>query len=122
MTQNQSSAGLDALFRPRSIAILGASDDPTRISGRPVRYLIEGGFAGPIYPVNPNRATVQGLTAYKALAEVPEVPDVALLAVPAGLTEQAVRECVAKGVKAAVIFSAGYAESGDEGLAIQSRR
>lgn len=121
MTQNQSSTGLDALFRPRSIAILGASDDPTRISGRPVRYLIEGGFAGPIYPVNPNRATVQGLTAYKALADVPEVPDVALLAVPAGLTERAVRECVAKGVKAAVIFSAGYAESGDEGLAIQSR-
>jgi acyl-CoA synthetase (NDP forming) len=112
---------LDALFRPRSVAILGASDDPTRISGRPVRYLIEGGFKGAIYPVNPNRETVQGLKAYKALADVPETPDVALLAVPASLTEQAVRECVEKGVKGAVIFSAGYAESGDEGLAIQKR-
>ncbi|MCC6204530.1 MAG: acetate--CoA ligase family protein [Hyphomicrobiales bacterium] len=116
-----SATGLDALFRPRSVAILGASDDPTRISGRPVRYLIEGGFKGPIYPVNPNRDTVQGLKAYKSLADVPETPDVALLAVPAGLTEQAVRECVARGVRAAVIFSAGYAESGGEGLAIQKR-
>ena len=121
MTHAISATGLDALFRPRSVAILGASDDPTRISGRPVRYLIEGGFKGPIYPVNPNRDTVQGLKAYKSLADVPETPDVALLAVPAGLTEQAVRECVARGVRAAVIFSAGYAESGGEGLAIQKR-
>jgi acyl-CoA synthetase (NDP forming) len=112
---------LDALFRPRSVAILGASDDATRISGRPVRYLIEGGFKGGIYPVNPNRETVQGLKAYKTLADVPEVPDVALLAVPAALTEQAVRECVERGVKGAVIFSAGYAESGEDGLAIQDR-
>lgn len=115
------SASLDALFRPRSVAILGASDDATRISGRPVRYLIEGGFKGGIYPVNPNRETVQGLKAYKTLADVPEVPDVALLAVPAALTEQAVRECVEKGVKGAVIFSAGYAESGEDGLAMQGR-
>lgn len=112
---------LDALFRPHSVAILGASDDPTRISGRPVRYLIEGGFKGPIYPVNPNRDTVQGLKAYKALADLPETPDVALLGVPASLTEQAVRECVEKGVKGAVVFSAGYAESGEDGLAIQKR-
>lgn len=116
-----SSASLDHLFRPNSVAILGASDDATRISGRPVRYLIEGGFRGGIYPVNPNRETVQGLKAYKSLADLPEVPDIALLAVPAGLTEQAVRDCVEKGVKGAVIFSAGYAESGEEGLAIQGR-
>lgn len=112
---------LDALFRPRAVAILGASDDATRISGRPVRYLIEGGFKGAIYPVNPNREVVQGLKAYRSLDDVPTTPDVALLAVPASLTEQAVRECVAKGVKGAVIFSAGYAESGEEGLAIQAR-
>lgn len=121
MTQPASPDGLDPLFRPRSVAILGASDDATRISGRPVRYLIEGGFKGGIYPVNPNRETVQGLKAYKTLADVPEIPDVAMLAVPAALTEQAVRECVAKGVKGAVIFSAGYAEMGEEGLAIQTR-
>lgn len=114
-------AGLDALFRPRSVAILGASDDATRISGRPLRYLFEGGFKGAIHPVNPNRATVQGLKAYKSLADVPEVPDVALLAVSAAHTEQAVRECVEKGVRGAVIFSAGYAESGSDGIEMQAR-
>jgi acetate---CoA ligase (ADP-forming) len=114
-------SSLDTLFRPNSVAILGASDDPNRISGRPLRYLLEGGFKGEIYPVNPNRETVQGVKAYSSLAAVPEVPDIALLAVPSGLTEAAVRECVEKGVRAAVIFSAGYAESGEEGLAIQQR-
>jgi acyl-CoA synthetase (NDP forming) len=114
-------ARLDALFRPRSVAILGASDDATRISGRPVRYLIEGGFKGGIYPVNPNRETVQGLKAYKSLADCPEAPDVAIIAVPLALTEGAVRDCVARGVRGAVIFSAGYAEAGEDGLAIQSR-
>lgn len=114
-------SSLDHIFKPRSVAILGASDDPNRISGRPLRYLKEGGFKGEIYPVNPNRETVQGLKAYPSLSSVPEVPDVALLAVPSGLTEAAVRECVEKGVKGAVIFSAGYAESGDEGIALQGR-
>lgn len=112
---------LDSLFRPQSVAILGASDDGNRISGRPVRYLLEGGFKGPIYPVNPNRETVQGLKAYPTLTAVPEVPDIVLIAVPAGLTEAAVKECIEKGVRGAVIFSAGYAESGEEGLAIQKR-
>jgi acetate---CoA ligase (ADP-forming) len=119
MNQHMPLSSLDHLFRPRSVAILGASDDANRISGRPVRYLLEGGFEGEIYPVNPNRETVQGLKAYPNLAATPGVPDVALLAVPAALTEQAVRDCVAKGVRAAVIFSAGYAESGDDGVLIQ---
>jgi acyl-CoA synthetase (NDP forming) len=114
-------SGLESLFRPRSVAILGASDDPTRISGRPVRYLIEGGFKGGIYPVNPNRETVQGLKAYPSLTAVPDAPDVALIAVPAGMTEAAVAECVACGVRGAVIFSAGYAESSADGLAMQQR-
>lgn len=112
---------LEPLFRPASVAIFGASDDPTRISGRPLRYLLEAGFGGPIYPINPNRTHVQGVPAYATLGDVPDVPDVALVAVPAGLTEQAIRDCVAKGVKGAVIFSAGYAEAGAEGLAVQDR-
>ncbi len=112
---------LDCLFWPKSVAILGASDDPTRISGRPVRYLIEAGLKGEIYPVNPNRETVQGLKAYPSLAAVPATPDIALVAVPADATEAAIRHCVEKGVRGAVIFSAGYAENGEEGLAIQQR-
>lgn len=112
---------LDALLRPGSVAILGASDNPDRISGRPQRYLREGGFKGAIYPVNPNRATVQGLPSYPSVAALPAAPDVALLAVPAEATEQAVRDCVTRGVKAAVIFSAGYAESDAQGRELQDR-
>ena len=121
MNRSTTSTDLDQMFRPRSIAILGASNDPNRISGRPLRYILEAGFKGAIYPVNPNRSEVQGVKAYARLSDVPTVPDIALLAVPAELTLQAVEECVAKGVRAAVIFSAGYAESGAAGVAVQAR-
>ncbi len=106
-------------FRPRSVAILGASDDPTRISGRALHYMRQAGFGGAIYPVNHRRASVQGLPAYQSLAAVPGVPDVALIALSSGQTKEAVRDCAAKGVGAAVIYAAGFAETGDEGMALQ---
>jgi len=109
------------LLEPSSVAILGASDNPNRIGGRPLRYLRDGGFKGEVYPVNPNRETVQGLTAYPSITDVPAAADVALLAIPAAATEQAVQACAEKGVGAAIIFSAGYAELGAEGAAIQDR-
>lgn len=121
MKSSASTNSLDLFFRPGSVAVLGASDNPNRISGRPIRYLQDGGFEGAIYPVNPNRETVQGVKAYPSLAEVPEVPDIALLAVPANATEAAVSDCIAKGIRAAIIFSAGYAESGEEGVEVQQR-
>lgn len=121
MKRAHPATGLDHLFRPRSIAILGASNDPNRISGRPLRYILEAGFKGEVYPVNPNRDVVQGIKAYAQLKDVPTVPDIALLAVPAELTLAAVEECIAKGVRAAVIFSAGYAESGLAGVDVQRR-
>lgn len=113
--------GLDHLMQPASVAIVGASSDPNRISGRAVRYLLEGNFGGDIYPVNPKRDEIQGLKAYPSLYSLPKVPDVALLFVPAAATEGAVRDCIAKGVRAAIICSAGYAESGDEGQVLQDR-
>ncbi|MEM9682152.1 MAG: acetate--CoA ligase family protein [Pseudomonadota bacterium] len=103
------------------MAILGASDNPNRIGGRPLRYLHDGGFKGGIYPVNPNRETVQGLKAYASITDVPEAADVALLAIPAAATEDAISACAKKGVGAAIIFSAGYAELGADGAAIQDR-
>lgn len=106
---------LDALFTPRSIAVVGASDDAVRISGRPLRYLKEGGYRGAILPVNPRRDTVQGMRAYASLSALPEVPDVAILAVPASLIPASVRECAQIGVKAAIIFSSGFAETSADG-------
>ncbi|WP_417625746.1 acetate--CoA ligase family protein [Pararhodobacter aggregans] len=111
----------DALFAPASVALVGASDDASRIGGRPLRYLREAGFKGRVLPVNPKRETVQGLPAYASIAALPEVPDTAILALPAAATLQAVEECAAKGVRSAVIFSAGFAETGHEGEALQAR-
>lgn len=108
-----------ALFSPRSVAIVGASDNPTRIGGRPLRYLREAGFAGAVYPVNPQRETVQGYRAYASVADLPETPDLALLAVPANATLEAVRACAERGVKVAIIFSAGFAEADAAGEALQ---
>lgn len=108
------------VFRPRSFAVLGASDDSTRIGGRPILYTKQA-FEGPIYPVNPKRDRVQGLTAYPDMASIPDDVDFALIALPAPLVEQAVRDCAAKGVRCCLIFSSGFAEVGAEGTAMQAR-
>src|SRR5207249_4957646 len=91
---------LSALLAPSSVAIFGASNDPTRISGRSLRYFREAGFTGGLYPINPTRDTVQGLTAYPDIAAVPGPVECAVIAVPANLAIEAMESCVVKGVKA----------------------
>ena len=112
---------LDPLFSPRSVAVVGASSDPTRIGGRPIATMLARGYAGRIMPVNPNRPDIQGLPAYASVADLPEVPDAAIVAVPAALAEQAVDQLGARGVKAAIVFSAGFAEAGEAGAVAQAR-
>ena len=108
------------LFRPRSFAVLGASDDPTRIGGRPLAYTKQR-FKGPIYPVNPKREAVQGLRAYPSVGDIEGEVDFALIALPAPMVEGAVRDCAAKGVRCCLIFSSGFAEVGGEGAIMQAR-
>jgi acetate---CoA ligase (ADP-forming) len=110
---------LNRLFAPETVAILGASNDVQRISGRPLHYMVKAEYAGQIYPVNPKRDTVQGLAAYPSLADLPSVPDLALICVGAGQVQQAVKDCVAQGIGAAVIYASGFAEMGPAGLAQQ---
>jgi len=112
---------LDALVAPRSVAVIGASDDPTRIGGRPVSYMLRAGFAGPIWPVNPNRETVQGLRAYPSILDVPDAPDACVVAVAAPLVPETLDACAERGARAAVILSSGFAEAGPEGRAAQLR-
>ncbi len=114
-------SGLSPLLAPRSIAVLGASNDPTRIGGRPIAYMKAAGFKGAIYPVNPNRPEVQGLRAYASVDDLPETPDVAIVAVPAGIAVQAVDDLGRRGTKAALVFTAGFAEVDAEGEAAQGR-
>ena len=113
--------GLDALMTPRSVAIIGASDDATRIGGRPLRYLLDAGYRGQVYPVNPRRPTVQELPAFASLDEIGAPVDLAIVAVPAAAVITTLEQCAASGVGAAVVFSSGFAEMGDEGSAVQDR-
>ena len=112
---------LNALLRPASVAVIGASNDPTRIGGRPLRYLREAGFSGQVYPVNPKHREVQGLPAFPHISGVPEAVDLAIVAVPAPSVVDTVEACAARGVRVAVIYSAGFAEMGAEGRRLQQR-
>src|SRR3984885_5461838 len=114
-------AGLTPLFAPRSVAVLGASSDPTRISGRPLAYMKAQGFQGALYPINPNRTEVQGLKAYPSVADLPETPDVAIVAVAAEHALQGVADLAKRGVKGALVFTAGFAEMDEAGEAAQNR-
>lgn len=112
--------GLDALFSPRSIAIFGASDDVTKIGGRPLQFLQKYGYAGRIYPINRKGGTVQSLPAHASIAELPEAPELAVIAVPPEGVLDAVKDCAERGVRAAVVLSAGFSEMGEEGSRLQA--
>ncbi len=114
-------SGLRAVFRPRAIAVVGASDDPVKIGGRPLAFLLRHGYAGRVYPVNPARATVQGLPAFPSLAAIPDPVDLAVVVVPAERVEEALEAAAARGVQAAIVFSSGFAEVGEAGRAAQAR-
>jgi len=114
-------SGLSAVFRPRAIAVVGASDDPVKIGGRPLAFLLRHGYAGRVYPVNPARATVQGLPAFPSLSAIPDAVDLAVVVVPAERVEESLEAAAAKGVQAAIVFSSGFAEVGEAGRAAQAR-
>jgi acetyltransferase len=111
---------LDSLFKPRAIAIVGASVKELSIGNVIIRNLQKYGYTGPIYPINPTAPEVCGITAYKSLAEVPGEVDLAHIIIPSTLVPQAMEECGAKGVKAVIINSAGFSEMGEEGARLQA--
>ena len=104
---------------PRSVAVIGASDNPHKVGGRPILYLQKYGFRGAIYPVNPGRSSVQGLRAFGRLLDLPEVPELAIVAVAGDEAVRAVEACAAQGVKVAVVMASGFGETGPEGLRVQ---
>ena len=104
---------------PRSVAVIGASDNPHKVGGRPILYMQRYGFRGAIYPVNPGRATVQGLRAFARLEDLPESPELAVVAVAGEEAVRAVEACAARGVKVAVVMASGFGETGPEGLRVQ---
>ncbi|MBV1788660.1 acetate--CoA ligase family protein [Marinobacterium sp. D7] len=110
---------LDALLNPKSIAVIGASADPNKTSGRPISYLLKHGFSGAIYPVNPKATEIQGLTCYNSVDALPAAPDVGLVLLNAKRSIDAVRSLSAMGCKAAVVLASGFAEAGEGGQNLQ---
>lgn len=112
---------LAAMFRPRSIAVVGATEDRNRVGGRPLHYLRSFGFKGAVYPINPKRETIQGFQAYASLADLPEAPDVAVVAVGGEHVSGVIRQCAARGVLSAVVMSSGFGETGPGGMQRQAQ-
>lgn len=115
------SASLDSFFSPRSIAIVGASASAGKIGAIPLRYQLECGYQGKVYPINPARAEVQGVRAWPSLRAVEAPIDLAVFAVPSAQVDGALDDAIAAGVRNIVLFSAGYAEVGADGAAMQRR-
>lgn len=111
---------LDSLFRPRAVAVIGASTKELSIGNRVIKNLIDFGFTGAIYPINPNAEEIRGLKAYKSILDCPDGIDVVHMVIPAKFVPQAVEDCGKKGVKHIIINSGGFAETGPEGAAIQN--
>lgn len=110
---------LSAVFTPSSVAVIGASSDIRKWGGSVVRNLLDGGYAGTIYPVSPRGDEVFGLSTYASIAEVPEPPDLALLAIGGRQVGAAIEECGRRGVRAAIVLAAGFSETGAEGASLE---
>jgi acetate---CoA ligase (ADP-forming) len=115
MTRN----ALQPIFYPRAIAIVGASADPTKRGFRAIQKLLEDGFQGAIYPVNPKASEILGVRAYASLAQIPGPVDLALVCTPAKTLPGVIAQCGAKGVKGAVVLAGGFAEAGAEGRLLE---
>jgi acyl-CoA synthetase (NDP forming) len=109
------------LMKPRSVAVIGASADPTKTAGRPVAYLTKHGFSGAIYPVNPRADVIGGLKSYPDVQSLPEAPDVGIVLLGAERAHEAVRELAARGTAAAIVLASGYTEVGAEGARRQQQ-
>ncbi len=114
-------ASLLPFFQPRSVAVIGASRNPANIGGRIFTALTANGFRGPIYPINPHASSIGSLTAYPSLRSLPQNVDLAVVAVSRDAVLQVIDDCAARGVRAVIVISAGFAESGDVGRELQKR-
>jgi acetyltransferase len=112
---------LDPLFKPQSVAVLGASATPGSVGSILMRNLLENPFGGVVYPINPKRHAVHGVRCYPSLADLPERVDLAVIATPAATVPNLIGQCVAAGIPAAIVISAGFSELGKEGRALEAQ-
>ncbi|WP_434664304.1 acetate--CoA ligase family protein [Paraburkholderia sp. A3BS-1L] len=113
--------GISHLMRPQSVAVIGASADPSKTAGRPVAYLKKHGFTGTVYPVNPRYEAIDGLKCYPDVASLPAAPDVGIVLLGAERAHLAVGELAKRGARAAIVLASGYAETGAQGAQRQAQ-
>ncbi len=112
---------LDYLFNPRSVAVVGASRTPGKLGYEILKNIIEAGFQGEVYPVNPKADEIMGLKCYHSVSEVPGPVDLAVVVIPARFVPDAVEEAVENGVRGFVVISGGFREVGGEGVELEER-
>ncbi|MBD2452527.1 bifunctional acetate--CoA ligase family protein/GNAT family N-acetyltransferase [Nostoc sp. FACHB-87] len=112
---------LDAIFAPKTVAVIGASETPGSVGRTLLWNLITNPFGGTVFPVNPKRHSVLGIKAYPKIADIPETIDLAVIATPAPTVPGIIAECVAAGVKSAIVISAGFKEAGAAGIALEQQ-
>src|SRR5271165_4729615 len=113
--------GLDALFNPESVALIGATDRPGTVGRTVLQNLLHPDFHGRVYPVNPRKSEVLGAKAYPSIRDIPEPVDLAVVATPAATIPALIGECVDAGTKSAVVISAGFREHGADGAALEQQ-
>src|ERR1022692_2520916 len=111
----------EAFFRPASVAVVGASVAPGSVGSILMHNLLQTPFGGVVYPINPKRKAVHGVFCYPSLMDTPEVVDLAVIATPAATVPSMIEQCVVRGVRSAIIISAGFSELGAEGRALEKQ-
>ena len=111
---------LSTFFNPKSITIIGASRDPLKVGGIVVNNIIDSGFGGQILPINPKASEINGLPCYPDINSLSQIPDLAVIAIPAQFVLESLRQINEKGTKNVVVFTAGFKEIGEEGKQIEA--
>src|SRR5262245_14630136 len=114
-------AGLDAIFRPRSVAVVGASRQPATIGREVIHNLLDFEFSGKVFPVNPKASVIHSMKCYRSVADIPDEVDLAVIVVPREKVLPAVGQCARKGVRGLIVITAGFRESGAAGARLEAR-
>jgi len=121
MAAADSISQLDAVLKPKSVAVIGASTSPDKLGNEIMRNILDGGFKGDVYPINPKADVILDRPCHVSVKDIAEAPDLAVIIIPARFVPQAVQECGEAGVKGAVIITGGFSEAGPEGEALQQQ-
>ncbi len=112
---------LNGLFKPASIALIGASNNPAKIGGIVLKNLIDSDYLGKIFPINPGETTLSDLKCYPGITDLPEIPDLAIIAIPNTKVLDTLEQIGQKGIKNVLVYTAGFKEAGEEGIALENK-